>query len=39
MDSYVSYLEDMPAEKVRACEDKVAALVERLQRLKERMHG
>lgn len=39
IESYVSYLEDVPAEKVRQCEHRIAALIERLKRLNERMHA
>ena len=38
IESYVSYLEDMPLEKVRRCEDKIAMLASRLQALKDKMY-
>ena len=34
MDGYVSYLEDMPDEKLKACQDKIGRLNERLSDLK-----
>jgi DNA-binding PadR family transcriptional regulator len=35
IDSYVSYLEDLPREKVKPYESKVTSMIERLQRLRE----
>ncbi len=37
MDSYVSYLEDLPPEKVKPYEGKVAAMAERLKKLMEKL--
>lgn len=37
IDSYVSYLEDLPREKVRPFEDKLTVIMERLQKLKEKL--
>lgn len=36
IDSYVSYLEDLPREKVRPYEGRIATMAERLQELKEK---
>jgi DNA-binding PadR family transcriptional regulator len=35
MDSYISYLEDLPREKVKPFEDQIARINDRLQKLKE----
>lgn len=38
LESYISYLEDMPKEKLAQYETRVARLSERLQKLKESLH-
>jgi DNA-binding PadR family transcriptional regulator len=37
IDSYVSYLEDLPREKVKPYEGRIAIMAERLQKLKEKL--
>lgn len=37
-DNYLSYLEDLPKDKVRAHEEKIDAVIDRMRRLKESLH-
>lgn len=38
LDSYVSYLEDLPRERIQPYEEKISRIQDRLQKLKESMH-
>jgi hypothetical protein len=38
IDSYISYIEDLPLEKVRPFTDRIALMEERLRKLREKLH-
>lgn len=38
IDSYLSYLEDLPEERLASCEDKIGRLSDRMSRLRASLH-